>query len=284
MVFDPYHHYLLLFGGRRCEPGLVGDGSCTGWHDTWSWNGTNWTRRRPTHSPDASLGTLVYDTSARADFFLSRDGAGWQWDGTDWSRAWSGLNPPAPAAVAGPALQDVNFSIGYDEDRSMVVVLATRLVTDVVTSQVVQTKFYLTSAWDGSQWLRLAASSSPTVGEAAGPELQFGLMAFDRDRHVLVAMGIKSTWTWDGSRWAPHSPGLIQIDGQELYDTMGHRMLWVDSELDGKHSYGKRHIYAWSGDAWTEVRSRNQPCDDDPAVSFDETHGVMVLFGGRSDC
>jgi hypothetical protein len=283
MAFDPVDGYVLLFGGRRCEAGLGGTGPCTGLHDTWSWNGSNWSERRPAHVPDASLGTMVYDAGARKVVFMTGSGSGWQWDGKDWSAAWSGLVPPAPPAPTGPVLQDVGFSIGYDEDRQMMVVLSQRLVTDVRESVVVQTQYFVTSAWDGSEWRQLAMTSGDTLRDAAGPDLQFGLMAFDRDRHQVFAMGIKSTWIWDGSRWTPHPPSVMKTEGQELYDPVGHRMLWLDSELDGKHYYGTRHIYSWSGDAWTEVGSSNRPYDDSPSAAFDEARGVVVLFGGESD-
>jgi hypothetical protein len=60
--------------------------------DTWTWDGTDWTRRTPAHAPSGRADlSLAYD-AARAQVVLfgggdldSQLGDAWTWDGTDWA-------------------------------------------------------------------------------------------------------------------------------------------------------------------------------------------------------
>jgi hypothetical protein len=85
MVFDPRSGQILLFGGR-------GEGGGRDMlHDTWAWNGENWTELHPETSPSPrSFHSMTYD-AAREQIVLygGFDGRNsfddfWAWDGENW--------------------------------------------------------------------------------------------------------------------------------------------------------------------------------------------------------
>ena len=271
MAYDPGHRYVLLFGGTQCEPGLIGDGPCSDLTDTWTWDGGSWTSRQPPHSPDESKGSMVYDSSVHNIIYMTESGAGWAWDGNDWHQMWRATDVPQPAQHSG--LEDnTNLSIGYDEAHKVLVVLSDRLVGSVAGST---TESFVTSGWDGSKWQQLASTNGDTLSEY-GPNFQVGSMVFDRDRRSLVAMGIRYTWTWDGASWVAHAPGFA--DGEGLYDPVKHRTLWFGELADRNYAYG---VSVWSGESWRELPSKNAAFGFHPSIAFDESRGVVVLFGGR---
>ena len=78
MADDIAHGNVVLFGGRR-------------FGDTWTWNGTDWTKRTPAHSPYQRLDVgMAYD--AHGEVVLFGGGCAiacadtWTWDGTDWTQ------------------------------------------------------------------------------------------------------------------------------------------------------------------------------------------------------
>jgi hypothetical protein len=69
---------VVLFGGRR-------------FGDTWTWDGTDWTKRTPAHSPYQRLDMgMAYDAHGEVVLFggaCAKPCADtWTWDGTDWTQ------------------------------------------------------------------------------------------------------------------------------------------------------------------------------------------------------
>jgi hypothetical protein len=95
MAYDAATGTVVLFGGLN-PAGLL--------DDTWTWDGTTWTKQAPAahQSPryiasmayDAATGTVVlfggYDTTTDCLF----DGT-WTWDGTTWTKQ-APAGPPEP--------------------------------------------------------------------------------------------------------------------------------------------------------------------------------------------
>ncbi|MDQ6852791.1 MAG: hypothetical protein M3046_03710, partial [Actinomycetota bacterium] len=73
---------------------------------TWTWDGTVWTRRDPALSPPARAESLLaYDPSRRVALLqggLSRDSLTdtWEWDGITWSQR-KPVHPPAASEQPG---------------------------------------------------------------------------------------------------------------------------------------------------------------------------------------
>ena len=81
MAYDAARGEVVLFGGfGHARLG-----------DTWTWDGTDWTKQHPAHSPDArqEMGMTWDDARGHVILFGGFDGAAlgdtWTWDGTDWS-------------------------------------------------------------------------------------------------------------------------------------------------------------------------------------------------------
>lgn len=93
MAYDAGHAHAVLFGG-------TGVNWWESYADTWTWDGTTWTRRTPAASPSArSSAAVAYDTT-RAEIVLFGGYSGpyradtWAWDGTTWTEHLSVGSPP----------------------------------------------------------------------------------------------------------------------------------------------------------------------------------------------
>jgi hypothetical protein len=99
MTYDTATGTAVLFGGLAPGPGsrvrVLGD--------TWTWNGTSWTRRHPRVSPPARFGaSMAYDT-ATGDLVLFGGGGStgrllddtWTWNGSTWTEHHPAKHPAA---------------------------------------------------------------------------------------------------------------------------------------------------------------------------------------------
>ena len=82
MAYDLLDHQDVLFGGMNGN-GTLGD--------TWTYDGTNWTRQSPASSPTARYGPgMTYDSTRRLVVLFGGYGGGelsdtWTWDGSTWT-------------------------------------------------------------------------------------------------------------------------------------------------------------------------------------------------------
>jgi hypothetical protein len=69
-------------------------------NDTWTWDGSDWTKQAPAHSPPKRYGPGMADDEARARVVLfggydgSFFGDTWTWDGSDWTKQAPPVSPP----------------------------------------------------------------------------------------------------------------------------------------------------------------------------------------------
>jgi len=88
MEYDAEHKNIVLFGGSV----NIGFGELLA--DTWTYDGTTWTKQSPAHHPTARyFAKLTYDANRKKVVMYGGvlpDGSSsselWQWDGTDWSQ------------------------------------------------------------------------------------------------------------------------------------------------------------------------------------------------------
>ena len=98
MAYDAATGNMVLFGGIA-----GGDRGVKG--DTWTWNGSTWTKQAPASSPPVRFeATMAYD-AATGNVVLfggtARHGAlgdTWTWDGTTWTQQHPAASPPPGSA------------------------------------------------------------------------------------------------------------------------------------------------------------------------------------------
>ena len=87
---DPANHTVVMFSG-------IAELNA---YDTWTWDGSNWTRQSPAHQPPARFySSAAYEPSLRGVvIFGGGSGSGdlqdtWEWNGTDWKQLRPGVPP-----------------------------------------------------------------------------------------------------------------------------------------------------------------------------------------------
>jgi hypothetical protein len=117
MAWSPRNHQLVMFGGM----GATGD-----LDDTWVWNGSEWLKEHPQHSPSARAGASMSADPSTGQLILfggsfttvERSSASqtiigdswkaltdtWEWNGTDWTQLHSMSFPNMSGYVMGTAM------------------------------------------------------------------------------------------------------------------------------------------------------------------------------------
>ncbi|MGH3272540.1 MAG: hypothetical protein ACRDN1_26250 [Trebonia sp.] len=199
MAYDPATGTMLLFGGQSDRwPVYLGD--------TWSWNGTTWTRLSPPTSPSARLdASIAYDAATRTVLLFGGEGKlhegaygslsdTWSWNGTTWTKLSSPGNPGAAD----------NDSMAYDPATATVLLLLGY-----------PNGFDQTWSWNGTTWTRLSPPTSPPVSRGWS-------MAYDPATATVLLFGggsnristgpllpravLGETWSWNGTTWTKLSP------------------------------------------------------------------------------
>src|SRR5215472_8076869 len=132
MAYDAATGTAVLFGGdvpRRT------------FGDTWTWDGTTWTRQAPPVHPRARFGAaMAYDAATGTVVLFGGTGRHgdlgdtWTWDGTTWTKQHPAVHPPARSLAA----------MAYDAATS----------TAVLFGGFGQKLFGDTWTWDGTTWTK----------------------------------------------------------------------------------------------------------------------------------
>jgi hypothetical protein len=109
MAYDPATATVLLFGGVRSDRTPASAMSpVTALGDTWSWNGTTWTKLSPATSPTARYGaSMAYDPATKAMLLYGNAfdpnpvPAGEEYDGK-FNDTWTLKGPVTPPAATSP--------------------------------------------------------------------------------------------------------------------------------------------------------------------------------------
>jgi hypothetical protein len=124
MAYDPAHGNLVLFGGSRFAVHPCGAGPFADSGDTWTYNGTNWTRHSPTRSPSPRRGAVMANDPATGQLILfggayaTHDCGSvelndtWTYSGTTWSRLAPSIRPSVRETP----------SMAYDEHTSQLII------------------------------------------------------------------------------------------------------------------------------------------------------------------
>lgn len=258
MAYDEQRQETVLFGGSSGDE-VFGD--------TWTWNGSAWSRRTPAGpQPSARYGAaLAYDAARRVLVLFGGHAPGlgylndtWGWDGTSWTRLLPPLSP-SPRSQA---------SLGYDPIRRRLVLFGGFVPVGHNAE---------TWTWDGTTWTKEVVLDSPPVRYGA-------TLAFDPVRGQLVMYGgmdswpLNDTWAWDGVTWAELVPDVIpdepRADVSVVYDRRVRALV----------AFNGPGAWRWAGAAWQEVPAAAAPPNRPfAAVAYDTTRSALVFFGGGRD-
>jgi hypothetical protein len=186
MTYDSVRNVLVLFGGYgpTASP-------CCNFSDTWTFNGTTWTKQSVTPSPSArDTGMMTFDTAhGNSVLFGGRDEFGnyvgdtWLWTGTTWSQQ-------SPASS--PSNRD-SGAMSYDDYLGAPVLFGGFQCSSCSLGTWYNDTWY----WTGSNWSLQSPSASPSVRENAA-------MAYDAQTRTEVLFGgsttngqiLGDTWTY----------------------------------------------------------------------------------------
>ncbi|HEY5800249.1 MAG TPA: kelch repeat-containing protein, partial [Burkholderiaceae bacterium] len=241
----------ILYGGQF---------GATRLEDTWGWNGKQWTRKQPAHSPGPlSYHAMAYDElrkqvvmyggGAGDSSYGTGSGATWIWDGSDWTKAHSAVQPPdlwRPAMAYNPKTGTV---LMFGDDAR-------------------------TWEWNGSAWRALADAAGPRPRSAAA-------MSYDPARQEIVLFGglyyeratdrmeiLNDTWTWDGQRWTQRFPldtPTPRRGAKLVYDPQLGKSVMFGGEAFGPRpgTFGwvriNEETWLWDGENWTQQFTEKRP-------------------------
>jgi hypothetical protein len=264
IAYDAAHGQVVLFGGMGLGTGYL--------NDTWVWDGSNWTQKKPAVSPparylhsmayDAAHGQVVlyggWDSSGREDGPLNDT---WVWDGSNWTKKSPALSPGGKNS----------FAMAYDAVHGQVVLFGgwNGLYEENDTW-----------VWDGSSWTEKSPALNP-------PDRYNHSLAYDAAHGQVVLFGgrqgskdlLNDTWVWDGSTWTQKSPA------HSPPAMVGHSMAY-DAEHEQVVLFGDTYRYGtwvWDGTNWTQKSPALTPsARGEAAMAYDTAHRQVVLFGGAA--
>jgi RHS repeat-associated protein len=262
---DATHGKLVVFGGENSASAAV--------QETWTWDGTNWTKLTPATSPSARWGArMAYDTATGLTYlFGGYTGSGqgylndtWKWDGTTWTKLSPTTSPTARLDVA----------MAYDAATSTVVLFGGSKSTTYNAE---------TWSWNGTNWTSLTPSPAPGLRANAG-------IAYDAAHSKIVMFGgytgsayLADTWLWNGTAWSSQTPGAAPsartAAAMAFNPITSSTMLF--GGLNGTSYYADS--WSWDGSNWGLESSTSNPGARASAVlAWDATTGNLVLFDGRN--
>jgi hypothetical protein len=243
MAYDDATGQIVLFGGQSTGPGLQPLG------DTWTWDGRNWTARKPVQSPPATVNmSLAYDASRQTvvgvrDNDPATVSETWQWNGTTWGRLQAGRVPKWTKQGAGMAY-----------------------ATSTADMTLFGTTFGIGApAPDGDTWTftantwtdRAPAPSDPNARSFPGmsPDTRGGVLMFGGGGSGFTLFG--DTWTYFQHEWSnvSVSPGpQARTMAKMAYDSdCGLVLLYGGEAPTGTTVTRYKDTWAWNGQTWTQV-------------------------------
>lgn len=263
MAYDPVRGRVVLFGGYS-HAGQLGD--------TWEFDGTSWMEMTLPVSPTPrSDHALSYDEhSTQIVLFGGESSTGllsdtWTYNGVTWR-----LMDDIPVSP-GPRR---SHALAYDQTRQRVLLFG-GIPDDLSPLPDALDDLW---AWDGELWTKLSGVSPP--GAASGTA------AYDetRQRLILLARGEPqddhaTTFEFDGEEWWEAHYVQRPPPWRE-----GHTLTFLAQAnrvvLFGGNARNDTCLY--DGVDWFDVPAESAPPPrTNHAATADETHAVVVVFGGE---
>ncbi|MEW6208779.1 MAG: kelch repeat-containing protein [Acidobacteriota bacterium] len=275
MAYDAARQQVVLFGGVANGPSGL-----TLVNDTWVWDGTTWTQKFPTTSPQArSRHRLAYDAARQKVVLFGGTGNGvifsdtWVWDGTTWTQETPPTSPPTRS----------DYAMAYDAARQQV------LLFGGYTGDSGNPGSNETWVWDGTTWTQKFPSSSPEPRLASS-------MAYDVVRQQILLFGgvdpnvgsglvLGDTWVWDGTTWIQKFPSTTpqaRYSPAMAYDGARGQVILFGGGLSDSSLVSD--TWVWDGSNWTQrLPATSPPARIYSGIAYDAARMQVLLFGGSSN-
>ena len=275
MAYDSARDRVVLFGGRDAGGAVVGQ--------TWEWDGSSWTERRPVTTPPArAYHAMAYDAAQKRVVMFGGIGDPntfvalpdmWEWDGVDWTQRTPATMPSARyyhAMVYDPVFQRT-------------------LLVDGRTASLFFNDAWL---WDGNTWTQTAITPFTLTGHALGYDSARGrVVLFGGLDPSDVVHG--DTWEWDGTAWtlrssggpsARHSVGMAYDANRNVTVMHGGTNNWIWGAPRTNPGNGFADTWEWDGTSWTQPSPTTAPVARwSGSMVYDALRQRMVMFGGQPD-
>jgi hypothetical protein len=257
---------VLLFGGS--EGGSF-------YPDTWTNDGSSWTRQLPAAYPSARSGaSMAYDPAiGEVVLFggLTANGLSnetWTYNGTTWTKRSFATSPPVRQSA----------SMAYDAATGDIVLFG---------GEGEGAEFGDTWIYNGSIWVQQPVATSPPARVGAS-------MTYDEATGKIVLFGgnyfldlYADTWTYDGTTWTeqstPTSPSPREFAAM-AYDPPAGKVVLFGGEYgitSGEPGHHLSDTWTYDGGNWTEQSPSDFPADRaGAAMAYDAGAGKLILFGG----
>jgi hypothetical protein len=215
---------LVLFGGTSREGSFGSE-----LHDTWTWDGSNWTEQHPTTSPRAGLTKMAYDGHG-AIIFGGGDAHGdyvgetWRWT----PGAWTQLMP-----AHSPSARD-SQEMDFDPGRGVV------LLTGGTSGGASLSD---TWSWDGLDWTALGVSVHSSAGA----------MAFDGRNDLIIGTDSyapsNTTYLWTGRGWQQQPASTEPPNGAApalIFDPRSNSIVLFGGEGGANYTTSFDETWIWS--------------------------------------
>lgn len=237
---------------------------------TWEWNGELWQFRAPEAPQDGWGFAAAYDSWRHVTILFTTQGETWTWDGDQWRR----VATEGPGARGGAAM-------AFDSDRGVAVLFGGSRGSALRD----------TWEWDGGAW---AIRANPPPDDDSPPERRSSAsMCYDPiiQRTVMCCgmasggYGLDDTWLWDGVNWrfvaAPLEFPGIRYAAPMVFDSGRGKCVLFGGAWD---RFGDRVLddtWEFDGASWSRSDATGPSRRFYAAMSYDETRGKIVLFGGH---
>lgn len=194
MVYDPTLRKTVLFGGYI---------DVIYFKETWTWDGTTWTRVAKDASPSArSQMAMFYDPTVKKTLLFGGIGRKssedrivryndmYQFDGSKWTEIKSLTNPPSPR---------YGMQVRYDPISQKVVMFGGKNDLEQYVNEQWE--------WNGTQWTKVTPENAPAAR-------MNGQLVFDPSLQKLTLFGgyaglyFSEVWTLSGNKWERSTPAV----------------------------------------------------------------------------
>jgi N-acetylneuraminic acid mutarotase len=265
--------------------------SNNGTSDTWTWDGTTWTKVATEGPPPREAAFMVYDSwNDRMVLHGGRNLAvpfndTWELEWNDVTSEWVWQQIDTGSTI-GPTRSC--FSMAFDRARGKIVLFGGR--DDRGPGGGVE----MNDTWEFDV---VSDTWTEVFPEGVLPDKREDfMMAYDESRGMTVMFGgfgaedfygsSDETWEWNGIKWMKRSPnGSVpgpRAGASLVYHRVAGKVILVggvDIGGTGKYYYD---TWSWDGSAWTEIL----PAHTFPygrllsCIAYDSARNRIVLFGG----